>query len=260
MTGLLPPEVDVYLGQLTDRVHGVLGDDVVGLYLHGSAAFGDYNPTRSDLDVLVVTRRPLTDEQRSGVCLQLGERALPVPAATLELSVVTHHACLHPVAAPAYELHVNTRDGRCADGRGRNDPDLVLHFAVTRQGGRLLGPGLRIDRCFAPVPRALVLAGMAKELRDAMEDERSAPEYVLLNACRNLAYLRTGHIRSKVDGGRWVLENESALDLGAVARALARQQGQEEPASPAALDRSLANAGAASVAALIDAERQLGGS
>jgi hypothetical protein len=256
----LPTGVEDYLEQLTLRIHDALGTDVVGVYLHGSGVMGGFNPARSDIDVLVVNRRPLTDEQRSALCAQLDARTLPVPAAMLELSVVTRQACRHPVAAPAFELHVNTRDGRCADGRGRTDPDLLLHFAVVRQIGRLLGPGLALEACFAPVPQGLVLEGMSKELRDAANDPRSTPEYVLLNVCRNLAYLRTGRIHSKVAGGRWVLEHQPDLESGAVALALARQEGQEQTASPTALDRSRANAFAESVAAQLDAERQQGGS
>jgi streptomycin 3"-adenylyltransferase len=256
----LPAGVEDYLELLTIRVHDALGADVVGVYLHGSGVMGGFNPRRSDLDVLIVSRRPLTDEQRSALCAQLDPRTLPVPAAMLELSVVTRQACLHPVAAPAYELHVNTRDGRCADGRGRTDPDLLLHFAVVRQVGRLLGPGLARDECIAPVPLSLVLEGMAKELRDAANDPRSTPEYILLNACRNLAFLRTGRIHSKVAGGRWVLENQpDELDVAAAGMALARQEGQEEPGSSAALERPRASRFAASVAALLEAERQGGG-
>ena len=41
-----------------DAVAGVLGEALgpalVGVYLHGSAAAGDYDPARSDIDILAV--------------------------------------------------------------------------------------------------------------------------------------------------------------------------------------------------------------
>ncbi len=251
----LPPPVETYLECMTERVHEVLQADAVGVYLHGSAVLGGFHPERSDLDVLVVCDRPLSADQRAGLCRRLDSAALAVPAAMLELSVVTAEACRHPVAAPPYELHVNTRADRCVDGTGRNDPDLLLHFAVARQVGRLLGLGPSPRRCFAAVPRQLVLDGMALELRDAAGDERAAPEYLVLNACRNLAYHRTGRMRSKVAGGRWVLARDPSLDHDVVAAALARQDGTV-PDAP--LDRAAALTQARIVAALLSAEGQDG--
>jgi hypothetical protein len=251
----LPPPVETYLERLADRVHEVLRADAVGVYLHGSAVLGGFRPERSDLDVIVVCGRPLSADQRAALCRRLDRAALAVPATMLELSVVTAHACRHPVAAPPYELHVNTGDDRCVDGTGRNDPDLLLHFAVARQAGRLLGPGPGARDCFAPVPRPLVLAGMALELRQGADDDRAAAEYLVLNACRNLAYLRTGLMRSKVAGGRWVLAHGPSSDHDVVVAALARQDGT---APDAALDREAAISQARTVATLLSAEGQDG--
>ena len=39
----------------------LLGENLTGVYLHGSAAMGCYNPRRSDLDLLLVVERGLTD-------------------------------------------------------------------------------------------------------------------------------------------------------------------------------------------------------
>ena len=43
-------------GQLASGIADVLADDLVGVYLHGSLAFGCFNPELSDLDVLAVAR------------------------------------------------------------------------------------------------------------------------------------------------------------------------------------------------------------
>ncbi|MBB3662672.1 streptomycin 3'-adenylyltransferase [Prauserella sediminis] len=49
--------------RVAELLDGVVGDDVIGCYLHGSAVLGGMRPA-SDLDVLAVTRRSLDDERR----------------------------------------------------------------------------------------------------------------------------------------------------------------------------------------------------
>jgi streptomycin 3"-adenylyltransferase len=128
-------------------------------------------------------------------------------------------------------MHINTRDGRFANGQGRTDPDLVLHFPVAHQSGRLIGPGLQPKEVFAPVRRSLVLRAMAKELLDAVDSSTATPEYTLLNACRNLAYMNEGHLYSKIDGGTWVLAHLPDIDAALVRAAMDRQEGGN-PSAP----------------------------
>jgi Domain of unknown function (DUF4111) len=227
----LPPPVERYLTTLAARVAGALGDNLVGAYLHGSAVLGGFNPERSDADVLVVVHHRLSAQDRDQLAAQLNSEALPVPAQTLEMSVVTLDSARHPSAAPSYEMHVNTLRGRFADGRGRTDPDLLLHFPIVRQSGRLLGSGPPPEEVFAPLPRSLVLAAMAAELESALSSDEAAPEYVLLNACRNLAYLEEGRFSSKIDGGRWVLGHAPDIDPQLVTAALRRQDGSDPDAA-----------------------------
>jgi hypothetical protein len=56
----LPAELDTYLTEL-DRVLPAAA--VAGVYLVGSTAFGDYRPGKSDLDILTLTRRHLSDDE-----------------------------------------------------------------------------------------------------------------------------------------------------------------------------------------------------
>lgn len=61
MRGLaLPAELDIYLAEL-DRVLPAAA--VAGVYLVGSTALGDYRPGKSDLDILTLTRRHLSDDE-----------------------------------------------------------------------------------------------------------------------------------------------------------------------------------------------------
>jgi predicted nucleotidyltransferase len=51
------------VADVVDRLRAVLGEALVGAYLHGSAILGGLRPG-SDLDVLAVTARPTTDVEK----------------------------------------------------------------------------------------------------------------------------------------------------------------------------------------------------
>ena len=60
---------------------------MVGVYLHGSLAMGCFNPDRSDIDLLVVTHKALSPQQRRAVAeLMVARSGAPWP---VELTVLT---------------------------------------------------------------------------------------------------------------------------------------------------------------------------
>lgn len=54
-------DINAFLQILLDNVRAVLGDRFTGMYLYGSLALGDFDPGRSDIDFLIVTRESLPD-------------------------------------------------------------------------------------------------------------------------------------------------------------------------------------------------------
>jgi predicted nucleotidyltransferase len=78
-----PPDVAGLLGRLRDRL--AAREDVVGVYVYGSLATGDYSPAASDIDVVVLVRRE------------------PGKAMTQELAQL--HAALAGTGGPAGQLH-----------------------------------------------------------------------------------------------------------------------------------------------------------
>jgi predicted nucleotidyltransferase len=92
---------------LAEELTVIFSDDLVGVYLHGSAATGCFNPDRSDIDLLVVARQPLSPEQRRAVArLLLASSGAPYP---VELTVVTTGQ-LHPWRHPTpFEFHHRER-------------------------------------------------------------------------------------------------------------------------------------------------------
>ncbi|MFB9630288.1 aminoglycoside adenylyltransferase domain-containing protein [Nonomuraea helvata] len=216
---------DHYVRDVASAMAAVLGSRLVGVYLHGSAVLGGFDARRSDIDVLVVCAHPMTTDEQAAAAGRLSNDRLPCPARGLELSVVTLPVTLRPKTQPPFELHVTTApdDTKVVDGHGHGgDPDLVLHFAVCHQAGRLVGPGRAPAEVFAPVAHDLVMAQLVAELRWAAE--HAPGEYAVLNACRAWRFATDGTLVSKIDGGQWALHRVSMTGHELVQSALERQR------------------------------------
>ena len=212
----LHPVLTAHAGILS----GTLGDALVGVYVHGSAAIGGFDFARSDVDYIAVVDAPLDDRQRR----LLGERFLAVfgencPGNGVEMHVVesayTGAGFVHPTPAA---FHFGTREQieRFSEPGSRPvlDPDLAAHFTVVRHRGvRILGQPS--GRVFAGVPEACFLDSIRLDCEECHESilkrtppdrECRVPPYAVLNLCRTCACLETGRILSKREGGRWALD------------------------------------------------------
>ncbi|MEP6641117.1 MAG: aminoglycoside adenylyltransferase domain-containing protein [Gaiellales bacterium] len=192
-----------YVGAVAETLRAALGRDLVGLYLHGSAALHDYHADRSDIDLLAVCATPLDEATRDAIAAQLAADALPCPAVALEFSLITRSAAVDPGPAPAYELHGWDAYGRLRPDPGPGDPDLPLHFAAIRAGGVVvLGPPPH--DVFRDVARGELLPRLVAELDWA--DANPSVSYRVLTACRVLRVLAEGRMCSKRAAAEWVLE------------------------------------------------------
>jgi Domain of unknown function (DUF4111) len=203
MTGPRPGELDVYPAAVAAGLTRVLGPALVGLYLHGSGALGDWSAVRSDVDLLGVVARPLARRAKRVISARLHHPSLTCPApAGLDLSLVTAAVAADPPRRPPFELHLATGPSpqMHLGGPSAADPDLLLHFAVCRRAGvAVAGPDPA--EVFTEPPRAWLLEQAAAELRWAVR-HGSLP-YRVLNACRAWCYLEDDVLSSKVEAGRW---------------------------------------------------------
>lgn len=216
----IPPEVRSYCVNVARMLEEYLGRDLVGLYLHGSAAMGAWTPTRSDVDLLSVATRSLktTEKQAIGRALL----TMPAPGVGVEFSLVADSTArvVNSSSSP-FELHVDGEGGRIVEGTGRDDPDLLAHFAMTRARGiSIVGPPAS-DVIGEPLAAALRKA-LASDLAWGMDQGNYS--YALLNACRCLMYLREGTLGSKVEGAEWA-KAERVVPAEPVDVALAVQRG-----------------------------------
>ena len=210
-----------------ERSRDILGENLVGVYLHGSAAMGCFNEKKSDIDLLVVAEKELSDDVKlryMDMVVGLNDEA---PPKGIEMSVVRRAVCRPFVYPTPFELHFSVAH---LDWYRKNpvdytekmkgvDKDLAAHFTITLRRGKCLY-GKAIPEVFEPVKREFYFDSIRNDVADAEDAVSENPVYVILNLCRVLAYGQDGLILSKREGGEWGLANLPGEYHGLIASAL----------------------------------------
>lgn len=189
-----------------------LGNNLVGIYVHGSIAFRCFRWEKSDIDFIVVVKDKIDTNTKLRL-LETLEALLPQsPPKGIEISVVLLEYCEKFRYPTPYELHfsndwlVRYRENPMllCDCQEKSDRDLAAHFTVIRHTGIVLC-GLPIDQVFGDVNKAYYIDSIKNDIADAKKEISEKPVYITLNLCRVLAYLKSGLILSKKQGGEWGL-------------------------------------------------------
>lgn len=226
-----PAELHDQVRALQTGVTDVVGTSLVGIYVHGSLAFGCFSPSRSDVDLLAVVSRPLELEEK----LAVADVLLHVSAAPygIELHVLTADQLRNWSHPSPFELHYGeSHRGPLAfepvaalERIEPTDPDLAAHVKVARAAGiALVGPPAR--DVFPEIP----WRDYADALRRDLEWTRTARSglYGVLSPCRVWASLETGEVHSKASGAEWALARLPDELRPQVERALASYRGAGE--------------------------------
>lgn len=205
---------DAVLNAVCDGFEKVLGEKMTGFYVHGSIGFGCFDWDRSDIDFIVVVSEPLDRDEKLRLLAVLDQQRPSAPPKGFEMSVVLYQYCQHFVYPTPYELHFsNAWLSRyqahpltlCGD-EPQYDPDLAAHFMVIQKAG-MVWRGLPIASVFGEVPRDAYIESIYADIKNAPDDVRDAPVYVILNLCRVYAFLKDGCVLSKAQGGQWGIKN-----------------------------------------------------
>lgn len=189
-----------------------LAEKLVGIYVHGSIAFGCFNWDQSDIDFLVVVDSEMTQSEKLTVMERLAALEARAPKKGLEMSVMQLKDTRNFQHPARFELHYSKMHREryledpiayCQSMCGR-DPDLAAHCTVVREVGIVLC-GRPIQEVFGPVPREAYLDSIRGDIQNAEEEVLTNPMYVILNLCRVLAYIQEGLVLSKQQGGEWGL-------------------------------------------------------
>ena len=213
----LGKNVELYQNLLEKFVSGskqIFDGNLTGIYLHGSAVMGCFNPEKSDLDLLVVVWEEVSNETKRQFMDLVVELNKQAPPKGLELSVVKEGACKPFVYPTPFELHFSNTHLNWYESTPQDyvekmkgtDKDLAAHFTIIYHRGQVLY-GKEISKVFAPIPKADYLDSIWCDIENAREEIAENPMYLTLNLCRVLAYKKDGLIVSKQEGGEWGLEN-----------------------------------------------------
>jgi predicted nucleotidyltransferase len=188
MTAIPIPAV---LAHYLDRLVEVLQAEapVEAVYLVGSAALGAYEHGRSDVDVVAITDRSLSLDER--LALAEAVESVPVPARKLELVV-------YPRGSDRWELNLNTGEPVGLDPDAEPSFWFLLDRAIAEQHATpLVGPPW--SDMFVPEPPEAIEGALAEAAAfDGWDDPVGDAE---LAAARAQVWRETG---------RWVSKREAA--------------------------------------------------
>jgi hypothetical protein len=228
------PDIVVIMKELLADIQAVLGLHLIGLYLHGSLAYGGFNPQTSDIDFLVVTDGSLPTGTFS---------ALKEMHARLFASGIAWSQKLEGAYIPAEGLRRHDpayppipwlgTDGHFA--LERLGSDWILQRWILREKGIVVtGPPVRdmID----PVSPG----DLREAVRDSLQEWWSPPfpspqrfrsgeyqAYAVLTMCRSLYVLEHGRVASKPEAARWAMETLGEPWQALIAAAAAWRPGVE---------------------------------
>ena len=202
------------INRFTESAKEILQDNLVGIYLHGSSVMGCFNPQKSDIDLIIVVDRPLSDDVKRAFMEMVVACNAQGPAKGIEMSIVLRDVCKPFVYPTPFELHFSAGhlewyeedpEEYIREMNGE-DKDLAAHFTIINKRGRCLY-GAPVEEVFARVPHRDYMDSIWFDVESAEEEITEYTMYLTLNLARVLAYKEEGLVLSKKEGGEWALRN-----------------------------------------------------
>jgi predicted nucleotidyltransferase len=215
------------LAEIVRALDDVLGQALIGAYLHGSAVLGSLHP-RSDLDVLAVSSRRTTVDEKDHLLDRMlrlsGRYPATGPPRPIELTLVVESE-VHPWRYPPQrDLQYGEWLREGFEGRDPNlwrpvaDPDLaVLCTMVLLGDAALVGPPP--SRVIGAVPWADVLDTSLAEVPGLIADIAADPRNVVLTLVRIWSTVVSGKLLAKDAAVEWALPRLRVEHRPVVARA-----------------------------------------
>ena len=226
------PDVNTSLRLFLQGVQAILGDLMVGMYLHGSLATGDFNPQSSDIDFVVVAAQPVCDDLLSALAVFHARLA----ASGLKWATKLEGAYISKEAIRRYEPEKTSCAWLGADGHFAREPlgnDWVIQSYVIREMGvTVTGPDPKtlIDPILPEDLRRAELATLRWWWSPQLDNpfrlrSREYQAYAVLTMCRALYTLQFGTVVSKSCAARWAQTNLGECWVALIQRSLTWHEG-----------------------------------
>jgi hypothetical protein len=210
----LPQDVTVMLDALLPGVQDALSDNLVGVYLRGSLALGDFIPATSDIDALVVTERPVGEAEFAALADLHARLAASSHAYANRLEIAYVDRAAWRRYRPGLR-HPSLGQGETLAWAEHRDNWILERWTVRECGVTLLGP--EPHTLTGSIATGELRAAVRNRLRDWADwaEQADDPEwllprrahkaYVVETMCRALAALTSGQLLSKPRAVAWAL-------------------------------------------------------
>ena len=223
------PAADAVLQRLVPGVRAILGEQLVGLYLFGSLAVGDFDPANSDIDFVAVTEEAVTGEtlaRLQAFHAELFGSGLPL-ADQIEGAYISRAALRVYDPATARHPHIDRGESNLAVKPFHTDW-VVQRYSLREHGVTLFGPPPKtlID----PITPAALAAAIVELLGfwwepmladDTHLRHNGYHAYAVATFCRMLYTVEHGGLLSKPAAGRWAMARLDPSFAPLIERALA---------------------------------------
>ena len=191
-----------FVYNLVRETDKIIEDNFVGFYIHGSLSMGGFNPRNSDIDILVVTNKPITTETKRKLAqlfLTCSNSPYPVEVSFLNTEQLRNWS--HPFP---YDFHfseywrerfekdllMDTYD--YINGDFQTDNDLAAHITIINHRGICID-GKPIDEVFPLVCKSDYLSSIVGDFQECLENIEEDPIYFYIN-CKQKYLLFLYHL------------------------------------------------------------------
>jgi len=206
----IPTQVSALLQSLTENLAAILRANLVGVYLYGSITQRAFNPKRSDVDCIVVTKRELSEKQFARLRKWLTVSAkLNSWTTRLQITFLIKDQVLTMTArACLYQFGILKRCG--------SDGNPIIWLNVLKSGAVLFGPSA--ESFVPPITSKILFQALQREVGYLREEISNKPksewrdvssyrDYAVLTLCRILYSGRKGTIVSKQTAANWAIKH-----------------------------------------------------
>jgi predicted nucleotidyltransferase len=234
------PDVNKILSLLFSRAQEVLGDQLLGMYLHGSLASGGFDQA-SDIDVICVTKGDISEETFSALRAMHVEMAkLDSPwAVQLEAAYIPQNSLRNPDPSMIRYPHLDRGNGEVLRWMAAESDWSILRHILRERGIVITGPAPKtlIEPVSPDDLRLAVAAGLPVWFNPLLEDpaemrKRGPQSFYVLSLCRILYTLKHGGILSKSAAAEWAFQAMELRWKPLIERALVGRQNPNQDSDP----------------------------
>jgi predicted nucleotidyltransferase len=226
------PDVNEILDLVFTHVKETLQDQLIGMYLFGSLANGDFDE-HSDIDVLIVTDGEISEDAFSALkAMHAGVAKMDSPwAVQQEVSYIPQNALRRFDRSNILHLHLDRGNGEVLH-RIAHESDWIIQRHILREHGIVItGPDLKtlIDPVSPHELRQAVIGVLPLWIDPILDDpsqikKRGYQSFCVLSLCRMLYTLQNKAILSKSAAAKWAVDTLDSKWKPLIERAIIGRQ------------------------------------